>query len=124
MGTSRVNTPPKHCKKAREEIDSVIGTTRLVEESYITIIPHIQAIIKKTLRLRPPSLFIPRESSQKCTINGYGILVIIMWLTTQTIKKIKTENINHQDTELLSRFSNKFAYIPMDSPQAIRFALS
>ncbi|KAL5545528.1 hypothetical protein UlMin_005215 [Ulmus minor] len=64
---------PKILKKARQEIDSVIGKARLVEESDIPNLPYIQAIVKETLRLHPPGPLLFRRSSQKCTINGYDI---------------------------------------------------
>ena len=59
--------------KAREEIDSVVGKTRLVEESDIPNLPYIQAIAKETLRLHPTAPLIFRESSQKCTVADYHI---------------------------------------------------
>lgn len=58
--------------KAREEIDTVVGKSRLVEESDIVNLPYLQAIVKETLRLHPSPLIV-RESSEKCTINGYDI---------------------------------------------------
>ncbi|XP_038697128.1 cytochrome P450 93A3-like [Tripterygium wilfordii] len=63
---------PSIMEKAREEIDSVVGKTRLVEESDIPNLPYIQAIVKETLRLHT-SPFITRESTESCTINGYKI---------------------------------------------------
>ena len=59
--------------KAREELDFVIGKTRLVQESDITNLPYLQAIVKETLRFHPPSPIIMRESYEKCTVNGYNI---------------------------------------------------
>ncbi|XP_024031106.1 cytochrome P450 93A3 [Morus notabilis] len=64
---------PNIMAKAREEIDSVVGKTRLVEESDIVNLPYIQAIVTETLRLHPAAPLLPRESSEKCTINGYEI---------------------------------------------------
>lgn len=58
---------------AREEIDIVVGKTRLVEESDIPNLPYIQAIVKETLRLHPAAPVILRESSQNCVVNGYDI---------------------------------------------------
>ncbi|GAY62935.1 hypothetical protein CUMW_221640 [Citrus unshiu] len=40
-------------KKAREEIDSVVGRSRLVEESDIKNLPHLQATFKEALWLHP-----------------------------------------------------------------------
>ncbi|KDO40427.1 hypothetical protein CISIN_1g042142mg, partial [Citrus sinensis] len=44
---------PDMMKKAREEIDSVVGKSRLVEESDIINLPYLQALVKETLRLHP-----------------------------------------------------------------------
>ena len=59
--------------KAREEIDCVVGKTRLVEESDIANLPYIQAITKETLRLHPAGPLVLRESTENCNINGYYI---------------------------------------------------
>ncbi|KAK1391100.1 3,9-dihydroxypterocarpan 6A-monooxygenase [Heracleum sosnowskyi] len=40
-------------EKARREIDTVVGKSRLVEESDIVNLPYLQAIVKETLRLHP-----------------------------------------------------------------------
>ncbi|KAI6699318.1 hypothetical protein NL676_013642 [Syzygium grande] len=44
---------PEKLKKAQEEIDSVIGHDRLVEESDVSNLPYLQCIIFETLRLNP-----------------------------------------------------------------------
>ncbi|XP_062167331.1 cytochrome P450 93A3-like [Alnus glutinosa] len=59
--------------RARQEIDSVVGKSRLVEESDITNLPYLQAIVKETLRLHPTGPIIVRESSEHCTVGGYEI---------------------------------------------------
>lgn len=60
-------------EKARNEIDSVIGKNRLVTESDIPNLPYLQAIVKETLRLHPPSPLIMRASTEHCNICGYDI---------------------------------------------------
>ncbi|XP_062003700.1 cytochrome P450 93A2-like [Rosa rugosa] len=64
---------PNVMAKAREEIDSIVGTNRLVKESDIVNLPYLQAIVKETLRLHPTGPMIARESTEHCTINGYDI---------------------------------------------------
>ncbi|PIA53462.1 hypothetical protein AQUCO_00900210v1 [Aquilegia coerulea] len=59
--------------KAREEIDSVVGKSRLVEESDIQNLPYLQAIVKETLRLHPTAPLIVRESTEDCKIGEYNI---------------------------------------------------
>ncbi|KDP24589.1 hypothetical protein JCGZ_25505 [Jatropha curcas] len=64
---------PDIMKKAREEIDSVVGTSRLVEESDIINLPYLQSIVKETLRIHPTGPLTVRKSTEDCTINGYEI---------------------------------------------------
>ncbi|XP_058106540.1 3,9-dihydroxypterocarpan 6A-monooxygenase-like [Magnolia sinica] len=64
---------PRIIKRARDEIDSVVGKNRVVEESDIPNLPYIQAIVKETLRLHPTDSIILRESIEDCKINGYDI---------------------------------------------------
>jgi cytochrome P450 len=45
---------PQVFKKLREEIDSVVGRNRLVEDSDIPSLHYLQAVVKETLRLHPP----------------------------------------------------------------------
>ncbi|KAL2326954.1 hypothetical protein Fmac_020381 [Flemingia macrophylla] len=64
---------PTVMEKARKEIDSIIGKNRIVMELDIDNLPYLQAIVKETLRLHPPSPFVMRESTKNCTISGYDI---------------------------------------------------
>ncbi|XP_030532044.1 cytochrome P450 81E8-like [Rhodamnia argentea] len=68
-----LNNPDK-LKKAQDEIDSLIGHDRLVEESDVSKLPYLQCIIFETLRLNTTApLLIPHASSDDCTIGGYFI---------------------------------------------------
>lgn len=64
---------PRAFKKVREEIESVVGNARLVEESDIPNLPYLQAVVKETLRLYPPGPVTTRECRQNCKINGFDI---------------------------------------------------
>lgn len=64
---------PTILRKARDEIDMVVGKDRLVEESDIPNLPYLQAIVKETLRIHPTGPMIPRESTEDCKIMGYDI---------------------------------------------------
>ncbi|RVX09794.1 3,9-dihydroxypterocarpan 6A-monooxygenase [Vitis vinifera] len=75
---------PNLMEKARHEIDSVVGKDRLVEESDITNLPYVEAIVRETLRLHPPGHFIVRESIEDCKVGGYDIpaktqLIVNVW---------------------------------------------
>ncbi|NP_001289203.1 beta-amyrin 24-hydroxylase-like [Cicer arietinum] len=64
---------PQVFKKAREEIDSVVGKERLVKESDIPNLPYLQAVVKETLRLHPPTPIFAREAIRSCQVDGYDI---------------------------------------------------
>lgn len=64
---------PHVMEKARQEIDSVTGKSRLIQESDIPNLPYMRAIIKETLRIHPTVPVIVRESSESCKVYGYEI---------------------------------------------------
>ncbi|CAI9754833.1 unnamed protein product [Fraxinus pennsylvanica] len=64
---------PNILHRAQHEINSVVGQNKLVEESDISNLPYLQAIVKETLRLHPTGPLIVRESSEDCTIAGYHV---------------------------------------------------
>ncbi|PWA97366.1 cytochrome P450 82A2 [Artemisia annua] len=76
---------PKALKMAQEELDAHVGRDRLVEESDITNLVYLQAIIKETLRLHPPAQISPaHESIDNCIVAGYNIpkgtrLMVNLW---------------------------------------------
>lgn len=64
---------PNVVTRVREELEKVVGTSRLVEESDITNLPYLQAVVKETLRLHPHVPIIPRLCCQDFTIQGFHI---------------------------------------------------
>ncbi|XP_010257379.1 PREDICTED: cytochrome P450 93A2-like [Nelumbo nucifera] len=64
---------PSVLEKAREEMDLVVGKSRLVEESDIPNLPYLQAIVKETLRLHPGAPLVLRASTRDCKLLGYDI---------------------------------------------------
>ncbi|XP_072963461.1 cytochrome P450 93A2-like [Typha angustifolia] len=66
-------THPNVLHKAVAEIDTVVGKSRLVDESDISNLPYLQAIVKETIRLHPAGPLIPRMSTEDCTVGGYDI---------------------------------------------------
>ncbi|XP_038724254.1 cytochrome P450 705A12-like [Tripterygium wilfordii] len=77
MMTNLINHP-KIFEKAREEIDSVVGNDRLVEETDLPNLPYLQAIVKEALRLYPPGSLLPRKTYKACQLSGYDIPKDIM----------------------------------------------
>ncbi|XP_027924006.1 cytochrome P450 82A4-like [Vigna unguiculata] len=65
---------PSVLKKVKIELDIQIGKEKLVSESDISKLTYLQAIVKETLRLYPPSpLSGSREFTENCTLSGYNI---------------------------------------------------
>lgn len=66
---------PQKLKKAQDELDAVVGKERHVDESDIPHLIYLQAILKETLRLYPPSPVIGlRAAMEDCTLSsGYFI---------------------------------------------------
>lgn len=61
-------------RRALDELDTVVGTSRLVEESDIAKLPFIQNIIKETLRMHPPGpTLLPHSNFEACEVGGYHI---------------------------------------------------
>ena len=56
---------PKLMKRAQQELDEVVGKEHIVEESHITRLPYILAIMKETLRLHPTiPLLVPHRPTE------------------------------------------------------------
>ncbi|CAI9115894.1 OLC1v1016907C1 [Oldenlandia corymbosa var. corymbosa] len=65
---------PEAMKKAVEEIDTVVGKDRLLEETDVPKLNYLNNIISETLRLYPPiPLLLPHKSVEDCTLSGYDI---------------------------------------------------
>ncbi|KAK7400637.1 hypothetical protein VNO78_11866 [Psophocarpus tetragonolobus] len=64
---------PRVLQKARDEVYSVVGKDRLVDEADTQNLPYIRAIVKETFRMHPPLPVVKRKCVEECEINGYVI---------------------------------------------------
>ncbi|PON92921.1 Cytochrome P450, E-class, group I [Trema orientale] len=65
---------PEAMRKVQEELTQVVGLTNMVEESHLSELTYLNAVVKETFRLHPPLPFlIPRCPSQSTTVGGYYI---------------------------------------------------
>ncbi|CAK9231142.1 unnamed protein product [Sphagnum troendelagicum] len=76
---------PKLMKHAQDELDTVFGTDRVVEESDLQHLPYLQATIKETFRFHPAAAFlIPHMSLKSCQVAGYSLppktqVIVNLW---------------------------------------------
>ncbi|CAM8895845.1 unnamed protein product [Rhodiola kirilowii] len=64
---------PYALSKLKTEIESVVGTGRLMNESDVPNLPYLRAVLRETLRLHPSAPLIIRECAEDCQINGYDL---------------------------------------------------
>ena len=65
---------PETMVKAQAEIDCVIGQKGVVEESDISALPYLQAVVKETFRLHPAApLLVPRKAESDVEVLGFMV---------------------------------------------------
>ncbi|KAK4848143.1 hypothetical protein QYF36_009786 [Acer negundo] len=65
---------PRVLRKIQEELDSVVGPDRMVNEADLAHLNYLRCVVRETFRMHPAGPFlIPHESMRATTINGYYI---------------------------------------------------
>lgn len=65
---------PTTMEKAQEEVRAVFSKKGKVEETGLEELKYMKSVIKETLRIHPPApLLLPRESTERCELNGFTI---------------------------------------------------
>ncbi|MCO5601806.1 hypothetical protein L7F22_055931 [Adiantum nelumboides] len=71
---SELLTHPFIMKRLQEELESVVGGSRLVCESDVQQMPYLRAVVKETMRLHPVSpILAPHMASQQCQLLDFDI---------------------------------------------------
>ena len=72
-------------KKARAELEEIVGKDNPIEESDITRLPYLQAVVKETLRLHTSAPFlVPRRAVSDVKLSGFTVpknaqILVNMW---------------------------------------------
>nr|UXG91340.1 miltiradiene/abietatriene hydroxylase [Callicarpa americana] len=65
---------PDKLAKVKNELKTVVGESKQVQESDMPRLPYLQAVIKEVLRYHPPGpLLLPRKAEYDQEVNGYLI---------------------------------------------------
>ncbi|XP_077210470.1 cytochrome P450 71AU50-like isoform X2 [Tasmannia lanceolata] len=65
---------PQVMKKVQEELESVVGMDRVVEETDLVNLKYLHMVVKESMRLHPVApLFAPHEAIEDCMVNGLYI---------------------------------------------------
>lgn len=64
---------PSTMERTREEIDSVVGKSRLIHETDLPNLPYLQAVVKEGLRLYPPIPVFGRRLQEGCVMGGFYV---------------------------------------------------
>lgn len=132
---------PRILKRAQEEVRSKFKARGNVDESSISDLKYLEAIVKETLRLHPSApLLLPRENSQHCKINGYDIpantrVIINAWSIARDPnywkdepQVFKPERFLESEVINIDYKGNHFQYIPFGAGRricpGISFAMS
>ncbi|KAG0466862.1 hypothetical protein HPP92_017867 [Vanilla planifolia] len=65
---------PEKLKKAKVEVEELVGRHRLLRTSDVRDLPYLRCIVAETLRLHPAApLIVADESSNGCSVDGYDV---------------------------------------------------
>ncbi|AES79996.1 putative geraniol 8-hydroxylase [Medicago truncatula] len=65
---------PEKLAKARKELCKEIGKDETIEESHISMLPFLQAVVKETFRLHPAApLLLPHKCDENLNISGFNV---------------------------------------------------
>nr|BAE72877.1 cytochrome P450 [Glandularia x hybrida] len=65
---------PEKLSRVRDEITDLVGKDGQIQESDISQLPYLQAVVKETFRFHPPAPFLaPHKAKADVEINGYII---------------------------------------------------
>ena len=98
---------PAKMKKVQQEARELTVKKVFVDEEDVQKLVYLKAVVKETMRLNPPvPLLVPRETTEKCVINGYEIAAkTLVYVNTYAIGK-DPESWENPNEFLPERFLN------------------
>ncbi|CAD5174644.1 unnamed protein product [Musa acuminata subsp. malaccensis] len=66
---------PEELKRTQQELASVVGLHRKVDDSDLDKLPYLKCAVKEMLRLHPPLPLLQHQATQDCELAGYFIPV-------------------------------------------------
>ncbi|XP_077219317.1 flavonoid 3'-monooxygenase-like [Tasmannia lanceolata] len=65
---------PEVMRRAQEELDQVLGMSTRIEETHLSKLHYLSAVVKEVMRLHPGgSILLPHSPSQSCVVGGYTV---------------------------------------------------
>ncbi|KAL7155034.1 hypothetical protein ABFS83_03G046700 [Erythranthe nasuta] len=119
---------PEIMSKAKNELRTVIGKNKQVEESDISKLPYLRAVINETFRFHPVAPFlIPHKANANVEMNGYIIpkdaqILVNIWATGRDSSIWSNPNTFEPERFLDSKINFKghdFEFIPFGSGRRI-----
>ncbi|XP_059669267.1 desmethyl-deoxy-podophyllotoxin synthase-like [Cornus florida] len=120
---------PRLMKKAQAEVRQILCKKRnILNEDELHELSNLKLVIKEPLRLHPPLLLlIPRESRERCEINGYEIPAKTHVFVNVFAIHIDPENWSDPESFVLERFLDSsidfkgthFQYLPFGAGRRI-----
>ncbi|PIN04380.1 hypothetical protein CDL12_23089 [Handroanthus impetiginosus] len=121
---------PHIMEKAQQELTNVVGVNNIMEESHISKLHYLDAVVKETFRRYPPlPLLVSRSPSQSCTVGGYKIpkgsrVFLNMWSIYMDSQVWENPLEFHpdrflDDTGKFDYMGNNFQYLPFGSGRRI-----
>ncbi|PIA43346.1 hypothetical protein AQUCO_01900015v1, partial [Aquilegia coerulea] len=119
---SEIVKHPRIMEKAQSEVRQVLHGKTKVGQSDINELKYLKLIIKETLRLHPPApLLTPRESRERCEINGYEIpkgtkVIVNAWALGRDAENFKPERFEGRSVDYKG---TNYEYIPFGAGKRI-----
>ncbi|PON94073.1 Cytochrome P450, E-class, group I [Trema orientale] len=119
---------PRIMRKAQEEVREVFSRKGSIDETGLSEMKYLKSVVKETMRIHPSLPFLlPRESREKCEINGYEIpaktrIIVNAWAIGRDPKYwIQPESFMPErflDSSIDSK-GNNFEFIPFGAGRRI-----